>query len=187
MKHYFEYKLEKVLIIRSYTPLLEDIVAKIRSEFPDCVIDLLQVKNGSPIPDNNFSISTIHTTLSSKGFLLRHLIAHFLYFRNQRYDAVFPLYGTIGGLPNTYNLELYAYLIPARYHIGFDSLSNYKVINIQKLLFRRTVKFIASQCMFIVNIITTCIFFIYAFLWMLLLSPLTIFHKRKKRSTVEHK
>ena len=182
-KHYFDYQLKKILIIRSYTPLVEDIVSKLSAEFPECTIELLQAKNALPLPNNSVSIDMIHETVSTKGFLLRNILSHYFYFKNKAYDAVFPLYGTQGGLPNAYNLELYAYLIPARYHVAFDLNNNYKAINMTKLLFQRTIKFLWSQIMYLINVLLTILFFIYAVFWMIVFSPLTLFHKRKKRST----
>lgn len=178
-KYHFSFVLKNILIIRSYSPLLDELIESIGIEFPDCVIDVLQVKDSAPYIDSRKRVN-IYETKSEKGFLYRHLVAHYIQFEGKKYDAVFVLYGVDRDTSVNYNVDLYAVAVPSRYTVIYDINGKFRVITLPVLAIR-TLFYLLSCVKFAVNVLFTFILIFLSFIFMLVFSPLCLFHKRKKQ------
>ncbi len=181
-KYHYSFNLRKVLIIRSHSPLMQELIEYIKREFPDCSVDILQVKGASVMECYDDSIiGDIYETESSKGFLLRELCNR-QHFFDKQYDAVFVLYGTPYGLARFYNVELFATMINARYYLGYDLEKNIKVIT-RRLFFFKTLDYLISNLVYFVNILITVFLLIYTIFFMIILSPLKLLFKLFKKNS----
>ncbi|MDX9703214.1 MAG: hypothetical protein RBU23_09240 [Candidatus Auribacterota bacterium] len=182
-KSHFSFDLRNILVIRSYTPLLVELVDKISEEFKGCNIDILQVCGASPVEfADNVRIGTIYAGDSKKGFFFRHLPWHAATFAHKKYDAVFLLYGMDRDTSANYNIDLYGICTPARYCIIYDIKGKYRVIDLKEFI-KRTIFFLGSQVMLLINLWATLFMILYILAWMVCLSPLSLFHSgAKKRS-----
>ncbi len=180
--NYFSFELKNVLIIRSYTPSVKPLKALLKSEFPQCKFDILQVKNSSvgPVYDES-DINNIFETKSKRGFRVRNILAHINFFKDKYYDAVIVLYGNNTAEAWCYNIDLYAYFVPARFHLGYDSDNHFKIISIKSILIG-SLSFINGYCAYLLNVSATLFVFFYSMLWFLILSPLVILHKKSSKN-----
>lgn len=180
-RYHFSFDFQKILVLRSHTPLLLDLCRLISQEFPGCVVDILQVPGSAPLmyPDE-VSVRTIYAADSKKGFLVRYLVNHYLTFKDQRYDAVFLLYGVDRDSAKNYNLDLYGMLTPSRYCIVYDINGKFRIINSITFI-QRTLKYIWSRCVLLINLWATFFMILYIVVWMIVLSPVALFGHRSRR------
>lgn len=182
-KYHYSFNLHKVLIIRSHSPLMQELIEYVKREFPDCRVDILQVKGASVMECYGDPIvGDIYETESSKGFLLRELYKRHKFFDNKQYDAVFVLYGMPLGLARFYNVELFATMINARYYLGYDLEKNIKVIT-RRLFFFKTLDYLISNLVYFINILATVFLLIYTLFFMIILSPLKLLFKLFKKKS----
>ena len=178
----YHYTLNKVLIIRSFSPLMEDVFEFMDTEFPNAQVDILQVKGGEPMPCmNKDTVKKVYETYSDKGFLYRDLYHHIKMFQGKTYDGVFMLYGTPRGVSRYYNIDIYSLFIDTRYRIGYDKVIGFRVVNAKRFA-RKTFWYIVSRFTILINIFATVFVFFYSLLWMILLCPLFVFHKSGRNS-----
>ncbi len=179
-KYHFSFELRNVLIIRSYTPLLSELVDMICEEFESCKIDILQVQGSAPVELNDkANIGTIYVGDSKKGFFYRHLPWHIELFKEKKYDAVFLLYGVDRDTSLNYNLDLYGICTPARYCIVRDINGKYRILDAIAFT-KRTFFFLCSRVVLLINLWMTLLMMISILFFAILFSPLTLFHSRRK-------
>ena len=179
-KYHFSFELRNVLIIRSYTPLLPELVDVICEEFESCKIDILQVPGSAPVELNEkANIGTIYVSESKKGFLYRYLPWHFDLFKEKKYDAVFLLYGVGRDTSLNYNLDLYGICTPARYCIVRDPSGKYRIIDAIAFA-KRTFFFLCSRVVLLINLWMTFLMILSILFFAILFSPLALFHSRRK-------
>jgi len=176
-RYHYSFNLLKVLLVRSYSALMPELIEYIKREFPGCRVDILQVKGASAMECyNDPVVEDIYDTNSSKAFLLHELYERQRLFENKRYDAVFILYGTPLGLARYYKVELLATMINARYYVGYDLEQKMTVIT-RKLFFLKTLDYMISKTIYFVNILATVFLLIYTLFFMIVLSPLKLLFK----------
>ena len=177
-KYHFSFTLRNILIIRSYSPLLDELIESLKGEFPDCVIDILQVKNSAPYKSSHKNIH-IHETKSAKGFRYRDLYDHYVQFEEKKYDAVFVLSGVDRDTSVNFNADVYGLIVPSRYTVVYDIYGKFRVITFPVLLLR--ILFYLFSCFkYAVNVLFTFLIVVLSSILMLILSPLSLLHKRKK-------
>ena len=178
-KYHFSFALNNILIIRSYSPLLDELVELLKGEFPKCVIDILQVKNSVPYTTKHQSVH-VHESKSEKGFMYRYLIDHHVQFEEKKYDAVFVLYGVDRDTSVNFNADLYGLIVPSRYTVVYDIHGKFRVITLPVLILR-VLFYIFSCFKFAANVALTFLIVVLSSILMLLLSPLSLFYKRDKK------
>ncbi len=176
-KYHYSFAIKKVLIIRSYSPLMRELIEYIKTEFPECVVDILQVKGAQPMDCYKDPVlGEIYHTESPKGFSFGELFRCRSFFESKHYDLVFVLYGMPNGLARFYNVELFAVAMNARYCVGYDTRKKIRVITGKRLFFK-TIDYLFSVVIYFLNIIVTVFMLLFTLLVLIILSPLKLLFK----------
>jgi|GEM_PF-2018288 len=180
--NYFSFELKNVLVIRSYTPSIKPVMELLKSEFPECMFDILQVKGARNIQMlEQTDLKNIFETPSKKGFRIRNIFRNYKLFSNKPYDAVIALYGSDLYNAMYYNVDLYAYFIPARFHLGYGTDGHFRIITAKSIM-TGMFPFIYRYFIYLINVAATLFLFVYTSVWFLVLSPLAILHKKSSKN-----
>ncbi|MEW6534114.1 MAG: hypothetical protein AB1454_00665 [Candidatus Auribacterota bacterium] len=179
-KH-FVYDIQKVLVIRSYSPSMETAFKLIREEYEHAQVDILRVKNSVPHPCESYpEIHNIYETQDASGFTLARLGDHYRAFRNKEYDAVFILYGVQNGMARYFNVDLYAYWLNSRYKLTVDPDGFLSVLKPNRF-YKKAVEYVFSYAIFGINLFFTFLLIAYTAFLMVLLSPFALIFRYFRR------
>lgn len=179
-KH-FIYHLKNILIIRSYSPLLDTAIRLLREDLEnEFTVEILKVKGSASHPAEHYpEVKKIYETPSPRGFSMLYLPQHYKMFEGKHYDTVFILYGVSEGKSRYFNVDAYAYGLDCRYKVGLSPDGRLYVLT-DKRFIRKCVWFAFSRISVAVNVAASVGILMYGLLLLVLFSPLALFYRPVK-------